>query len=293
MKKRVFRRWGDDPASLRDLLAARLALSREAAGELIDRGSVLVGSAPASDPHQAIAVGAKLTVLLGASVEPPPTVVVHRDQDVAIVDKPPGLPSQEEPGQRSYCLAVGVARDLGDGARLMHRLDKDASGLVVVALRKSAYGPLQRAMAGTAIERRYLAVARGSLSGDGVIKKRIGRHPRDQRLRAAFPEYATAGEPAVTRYRTLTHGTLHHEPITAVELQLETGRTHQIRVHLSSIEHPIVGDVAYGGPAFDRLCLHAYAVALPHPRTGKPLRVSVPPPDELVRLVPGLTSPFT
>src|SRR6478752_1964658 len=122
MKKRVFRRWGDDPASLRDLLAARLALS----------------------------------------------------QDVAIVDKPPGLPSQEEPGQRSYCLAVGVARDLGDGARLMHRLDKDASGLVVVALRKSAYGPLQRAMAGTAIERRYLAVARGSLSGDGAIKKRIG-----------------------------------------------------------------------------------------------------------------------
>jgi len=293
MTKRVFRRWADDPASLRDLLVARLGVTREAAVELVDRGSVFVGTEAARDPHHAIAIGAKLTVLLGTPVEPPPTVVVHRDLDVAVVDKPPGLPSQEEPGQRSYCLAVGVARDLGDGARLMHRLDKDASGLVVVALRKSAYGPLQRAMAGTAVERRYLAVARGSLSGDGAIKKRIGRHPRDQRLRAAFPEHATAGEPAVTRYRSLGHGVLHGEPITAVELQLETGRTHQIRVHLSSINHPIVGDAAYGGPAFDRLCLHAYAVELPHPRTGRALRVSVPPPDELVRLVPGLTSPFT
>ena len=293
MKKRVFRRWGDDPASLRDLLVARLGVTREAAVELVDRGSVFVGTEAARDPHHAIAIGAKLTVLLGTAVEPPPTIVVHRDQDVAVVDKPPGLPSQEEPGQRSYCLAVGVARDLGEGARLMHRLDKDASGLGVVALRRSADGPLQRAMAGTAVERRYLAVARGSLSGDGAIKKRIGRHPRDQRLRAAFAEHATAGEPAVTRYRSLGHGVLHGEPITAVELQLETGRTHQIRVHLSSIDHPIVGDTAYGGPPFDRLCLHAYAVELPHPRTGRPLRVSVPPPDELVHLVPGLTSPFT
>jgi 23S rRNA pseudouridine1911/1915/1917 synthase len=81
--------------------------------------------------------------------------------------------------------------------------------------------------------------------------------------------------------------------VTAVELWLETGRTHQIRVHLWSIEHTIVGDAAYGGPPFERMCLHAYALELRHPRDGRPIRVSAPVPDPFARLVPGLTSPFT
>jgi 23S rRNA-/tRNA-specific pseudouridylate synthase len=91
----------------------------------------------------------------------------------------------------------------------------------------------------------------------------------------------------------LAHGTLAGEAVTAIEARLETGRTHQIRVHFSAIAHPLVGDTAYGGPTFGRLCLHAYALELPHPRTNRPIRVSVPPPGELVRLVPGLTRPFT
>jgi 23S rRNA pseudouridine1911/1915/1917 synthase len=293
MKKRVFRRWADDPASLRDLLVARLDITKEVAFELVRAGNVQVGTATASDFYAAVGVGTKVTVQLSAPIVAPPTVVVFRDDDLAVVDKPVGLASQPEPNQRANCLAASVTRDLGEGARVMHRLDKDASGLVVVALRKSAYAPLQHAIGGADFDRRYLAIARGNLTGDGSIRKRIGRHPRDQRLRAAFPENSTTGEPAVTRYRTLAHGTLGDEPVTALELQIETGRTHQIRVHLSSVDHPLVGDTAYGGPAYERLCLHAYALELPHPRTGRPLRVSVPPPDALTRLVPSLTRPFT
>jgi len=293
MKKRVFRRWAEDPASLRDLLVDRLGIDRKTAFDLVTAGNVSVGSSPVSDVHASVGIGTKVTVQLSAPVVAPPTVVVFRDDDVAVVDKPPGLASQPEPSQRTYCLTASVTRDLGAGARLMHRLDKEASGLVVVALRKSAYAPLHETISGAEFDRRYLAVARGNLSGDGTIRKRIGRHPRDQRLRASFPENSTAGDPAVTRYRVLAHGTLAGEPVTALELQLETGRTHQIRVHLSSIDHPLVGDGAYGGPAFARLCLHAYAIELPHPRTGRPLRVSEPPPQELTRLVPGLTRPFT
>ena len=91
----------------------------------------------------------------------------------------------------------------------------------------------------------------------------------------------------------LGHGALDGGPVTAVDVRIETGRTHQIRVHLASIGHPIVGDETYGGPPFERLCLHAYALELPHPGHGRPIRVAAHLPDELVRLVPGLTRPFT
>jgi 23S rRNA pseudouridine1911/1915/1917 synthase len=293
MKKRIFRRWANDPASLRDLLAARLGISPTEAVELIERGAVYVGRERAEYPLGNVGVAEQLTVHMSPLMIAPPVVTVYRDEDLAIIDKPPGLPSQAEPAQRAFCLEAAATRDLGPDARLMHRLDKDASGLVLVALRPTAYAPLQRAMTEHAIERRYLAIALGSLTGDGTIRKRIGRHPRDQRLRAALAEDATAGDPACTHFRALAHATFGGDPISAVELRLETGRTHQIRVHLSSLDHPIVGDEAYDGPPFDRLCLHAYALELTQPRTNRPIRVSTHVPDSFAALVPGLTRPFS
>lgn len=293
MKKQVFRRWSDDPAQLYRLLALRLSVTREEAVDLVERGNVHVGDERAADPTAMVPVGAKLTVHLTPATPTPPLVIVHRDADLAIVDKPAGLPSQPERGQQVFSLDAAVSRELGDDARPMHRLDKEVSGLVIVALRPRARAPLQRIVAGHESDRRYLAIVAGDLSGEGTIRKRIGRHATDQRLRAAFPEGATAGQPATTRYRPLGHGTLDQQPVSAVEVRLETGRTHQIRVHLASLGHPIVGDVAYGGPPFERLCLHAYALELPHPRDGRPLRVSTPLPAVFGRLVPSLTSPFT
>ncbi len=293
MKKRVFRRWGNDPLTLDTLIAARLDLSHEEAVALIAHGSVTVDGARARGRNALINAGQKIVVHLGYLETAPPVVCVYRDDDLAVVDKPAGMPSQSEPSQEAFALTTAVARDLGGDARLMHRLDKDASGLVVVALHRAVYEPLQRAFAEHAVERRYVALVGGELVGDKAVRARIGRHPRDQRLRMPLPENETAGEAACTRYRTLAHGDVGGAPITAVELALETGRTHQIRVHMLSIGHPLVGDTAYGGAEFERLCLHAYHMALPHPRTGKPLAVSSPLPVVFGQLVPRLTSPFS
>ncbi|HXU68889.1 MAG TPA: RluA family pseudouridine synthase [Polyangia bacterium] len=292
MKKRVFQRWADDPPVLDHLIEARLGVTRSEARVLVARGSVQIDGRRATNAERTVSVGEKVAVHTGPLEVPPPLIYAYRDHDLAIVDKPAGLPSQPEPKQEAHSLTAAVTRELGVDARAMHRLDKEASGLVVVALQREMYERLQRAFAEHAIDRRYLAVAGGELVGDETVRARIGRHPRDQRLRAALPENGKEGDPACTHVRSLGHGTLDGAPITAVELVLETGRTHQIRVHLQSIGHPLVGDAAYGGAKFERLCLHAYAVELAHPRTGKPLRVSTALPEAFVRLVPRLTSPF-
>jgi 23S rRNA pseudouridine1911/1915/1917 synthase len=292
MKKRIFRRAEKDPLELAELVAARGDLTQEDALALIAHGAVYVDGQRLRNPSWMVKVGQKIVVHLGMIEATPPLAIVHRDHDVAVVDKPAGLPAQSEPSQAAFSLTEAATRQLGPEARVMHRLDKEASGLVVVALRKTAYAPLQHAFTTHAVERRYLAIVGNEANGDGVVRARIARHPKDARLRTAVDEHDTAGEAACTRYRALAHGTLESAPVTAVELQLETGRTHQIRVHMMWEGHPLVGDTAYGGMAFERLCLHAYAIELPHPRTGKALRVSSPVPEAFTRLVPRLTSPF-
>jgi 23S rRNA pseudouridine1911/1915/1917 synthase len=293
MKKRVLSRAAHDPEPLIDLLCARLHVSPAEAHDLVDAGAVYVEGERVMQPR-GIGVGQRLTVFAEALPEaPPPLTIVHRDDWIAVVDKPPGLPSQPERSQRAHALDLQAQRTLGHTARMMHRLDKEASGLVLFALRAPAHAPLQAALGAGGIDRRYLAIVDGELRGDGTIRLRIARHARDRRLRAALPEHAPAGEPALSRYRVLGHGCLHDRPISAVELQLETGRTHQLRVHLAGIGHPIVGDEPYGGPQFERLCLHAYLLELPHPSDGRRIRVSAPMPEAFSRLIPGLTSPFT
>ena len=135
MKKRVFRRWSHDPALLCDLLVARLGLTSDEALALVDRGGVYVDRERVTTPRRQVGVGDQLTVHLTPPAVAPPLVVVYRDDDLAVVDKPVGLPSQAEPGQSTFCLDAMALRDLGPEARLMHRLDKEASGLVLIALR--------------------------------------------------------------------------------------------------------------------------------------------------------------
>jgi 23S rRNA pseudouridine1911/1915/1917 synthase len=294
MKKRVLHRAVGDPESLIALLGARLDILGPAADELVAEGAVYVGNQRATE-DRAVAIGDKI-VVYQASATPtrPPTIdVVHRDDWIAIVNKPAGTPSQAERTQHAAALDAQLARALGHPVWLMHRLDKEASGLVLFATRRQACASLQRALGDGRVDRRYVAIVGGELRGDGVIELRIARHPTDSRLRAALPEHAPAGEPACSRYRALAHGRLQGRALTAVALQLDTGRTHQLRVHLQGIGHPIVGDVAYGGPSFERLCLHAHTLALPHPRSGAPVHASAPLPDAFARLVPGLTSPLT
>ena len=222
-------------------------------------------------------------------------MIVHRDHDVAVVDKPAGLPSQAEPSQVAFSLTEAVTRELGREARVMHRLDKEASGLVVVALRETAYAPLQHAFTdargSSGATWPSWATRRTATAWCARASRAIRK---DARLRTALDENDDGGRGglhalSLARARRRSHGA----PITAVELQLRD-RAHapDPRAPDVAIGHPLVGDTAYGGAAFERLCLHAYAIELPHPRTGKALRVSSPVPEAFARLVPRLTSPF-
>jgi 23S rRNA pseudouridine1911/1915/1917 synthase len=293
MKKRVLTRASDDPASLVELLSRRLDVDAGHAEACIHAGGVYIGNSRVTIDAD-VAVGDRITVYLGdlGSAAAVPTVV-HQDKWIAVLDKPPRMPSQAEKSRSSGTLEAFAQRAFGSSARMLHRLDKEASGLVLFSLDDRALPTLQAALQSGEIDRRYVAIVDGDLRGEGSIRLRIARHPTDRRLRAALPENAPAGESACSRFRTLAHATWQNRPVTATELTLETGRTHQLRVHLSARGHAILGDTAYGGPAYERMCLHAYVLELPHPRDGKRLRLSARLPESFGTLVPGLTHPFT
>jgi len=180
--------------------------------------------------------------------------VVFEDEWLVVIDKPAGMAS--EGGRDGDDVQSWAA-----GAHLVHRLDRDASGLMAL-LRHGALTPEQ-------MTRRYLARVPGPLSGEGDIRLRIARDAHDARKRRALPENAPAGQPAHTHWKARTP--------TLVELELDTGRTHQIRVHLAAIAQPIDGDRLYGGARAPRLMLHACWLSLPHPRDGRLLRFDAPP----------------
>jgi 23S rRNA pseudouridine1911/1915/1917 synthase len=181
-------------------------------------------------------------------------------------------------------------------AGIVHRLDKDTTGLMVVAKTVPAQTRLVRALQKRQITREYEAIATGTMTAGGVVDKPIGRHSTKRTLMAVSP----MGKPAVTHYRVAEHFREH----TRIRLRLETGRTHQIRVHMSSIQHPLLGDVAYGGRvripkgaseplvrllrSFDRQALHAVMLKFDHPVTGEPLEFHAPVPDDMVEITEAL-----
>jgi 23S rRNA pseudouridine1911/1915/1917 synthase len=215
-----------------------------------------------------------------------PLRIVHEDEHVLVLDKPPYLRVHAgEPGQR-HTLVNGVAahyRSAGsdDRIHLVHRLDRDTSGLVLLARSSTAHRRLAAAMDARDVRREYLAVASGLVGQNhGVIDAPIARNPSQPVLRMVGPE----GDPAVTRFRVLRR----LRDATLVSLELETGRTHQIRVHLAHIGHPIVGDRQYGRRGtrlIGRQALHAARLRFPHPATSEPMVLLAPLPDDIADLV--------
>jgi RluA family pseudouridine synthase len=269
--KRAFRVALGDPPRLQALLAVRLAVSDEAAAALLHRGAVeLDGRRTREDTD--VATGARVIAFLpddAAAVDPTPLVVAYRDAHVVVVDKPAGLRSQDVRGDDWNTLIARVQREIDPRASLLHRLDRDTSGLVLLPLDDRARVTLQAALAAADIDRRYAARVAGRMEAPRTIDLRIAVDATDRRRRIALPATDPGGENARTDVEPYAHDAAE----TRVRLRLHTGRTHQIRVHLRAVGHPIVGDSIYGGPPSGRLRLHAYAITFPHPRSGTPRRV--------------------
>jgi 23S rRNA pseudouridine1911/1915/1917 synthase len=289
VNKRLFTAALGDPETLAALVAARLSLPPAEAAALVTRGAVHLDGRRCLEAGAHVAPGARVTVFHAHPIATSPPPVVFRDDCLLIVEKPTGVASQATKSDSASALDAQV-RALAPDARLLHRLDREASGLVLFAADGRWTAPLQAALAGGKIDRRYLAVVSGRVGAVGEagrVTLRIARHPRDARLRAALPEASPAGEAAASRWRVVGHG----DGVTGLELTLETGRTHQLRVHLAALGHPIVGDASYGGVAAERLCLHAHRLALPHPRTGREVVAVSPAPAALASRVSALTTP--
>jgi RluA family pseudouridine synthase len=233
----------DAGTALAAYLADRLPAERELAEKLVLAGSVYVDRRREVDPERAIEARQRIVVYPPdeALREPPRIVVVHEDSDVVVIDKPPGMPAQAERSSAASA-ADRLVRARYPRARLFHRLDREASGLLLFTRREEARRRLQRFLDEGRLLRRYRAVVWGHVENDrGVLDRPIGPDPHDHRR-----QRAGTGREARTEYRVLRrHRSASGHACTLLELTLGTGRTHQIRVHLADAGHPICGDPLY------------------------------------------------
>jgi 23S rRNA pseudouridine1911/1915/1917 synthase len=288
------------------------ALSRSRLKTLIEEGRVTRDGIPQREPAEPVRAGARYVVALPALVaavpqgQAIPFPILYEDADLLVLDKPPGLVVHPAPGNQDGTLVNALIAHCGDslpgigGERrpgIVHRLDKDTSGVMVVAKSELALAALSAAFAARDLDRAYLALAWGMPNpAAGEIEGAIGRDPRERKRMAVV---SRGGKAALTRYRTLAH---RDAAVSLLECRLATGRTHQIRVHLASRGLPIVGDPTYlrrvPGSAkalpeasrrllldFPRQALHAARLGFLHPRTRKPLAFETPPPADMRALL--------
>ena len=234
--------------------------------------------------------------------DPVPLSVVHSDEHLLVIDKPPGLVTHPAAGNWRGTLMNGVLHHWPGQAGLpragvVHRLDKDTSGLLVVARSEIAIVRLVAQLADRSMSRRYLALVNGETPENGTIDAPIGRDPQSP-IRMAVVD-AHKGRNAVTHFKTIRRGRLGNgKPVSFVLCQLQTGRTHQIRVHLQHLGFPLIGDAVYGRGArgggvggdteaagFERQALHAWRLGLNHPADGRPASWTAPIPADLFQLL--------
>jgi 23S rRNA pseudouridine1911/1915/1917 synthase len=322
-------------------------LSRSRARSLVEDGRVRVNGAPVTDPRAKVIAGAAYAVELpapeGADAKPEdiPLDILFEDKHLIVIDKPPGMVVHPAPGQWTGTLVNALLHHCGPSLTgiggvtrpgIVHRLDKDTSGVMVAAKSEAAHTALVAMFAAHNIERAYLAVTRGAPRPlIGRIETRIARSPNDRKKMAVVREKHVKHDPysddpdrqesedsqhgrhAITNYRVLESwghldGTGTQPAAALVECRLETGRTHQIRVHMAHIGASVLGDPVYGrgrgiksvgkGPAWDRAraaadafprqALHAAILGFDHPVTGKPLRFERTPPEDMAGLIEAL-----
>ena len=280
--------------------------SRSRLAEWIKSGDALLDGATVRprDPvrgGETVSLQVVLEAQTHAVAQDIPLDVLYEDEQVFVIDKPAGLVVHPGAGNPDGTLVNALlhrdpALSALPRAGIVHRLDKDTSGVMVVARTVQAQTALVEQLSARQVHRQYLAVVVGALVSGGTANAAIDRHPRD-RLKMAVRE---DGRDAVTHYRLRERFRAH----TALECRLETGRTHQIRVHMAHLKHPIIGDPLYGGALklprgateelvaelrdFKRQALHAETLEFAHPITGEPVRASAPVPVDLKRLMDAL-----
>jgi 23S rRNA pseudouridine1911/1915/1917 synthase len=218
--------------------------------------------------------------------------IVFEDKHIIVLNKPAGLVVHPGAGNWSGTLLNGLLHHVPSlagvpRAGIVHRLDKDTSGLMVVAKTLEAQTELVRQLQARTVKREYMALVWGTPLVNGKIDAAMGRHPRD-RIKMAVLENLTA-KPAITHFHRLATGSLDRRPVSLMRCQLETGRTHQIRVHMQSIGFALIGDALYGKAhlvsVFPRQALHAFHLGLRHPKTGKQREWFAPLPEDFAGLV--------
>ena len=311
-----------DSMRLDRFLAASLPdLSRSRLEGLIEAGAVALGGKTIRDSNHRVKPGEEYSVHVPEprparpEAQDIPLTIVHEDKDLIVIEKPAGLvvhPAAGNPdGTLVNALIAHCGAELagiGGEARpgIVHRLDKDTSGLLVAAKNERAMKSLSRQFANHTIERAYNAVVWGApRAGDGIIEGDIGRNPFDRKRMAVV---RGGGKVARTRYRVIeTFGVQERPFASLIECRLETGRTHQIRVHLTHLGYPLIGDPSYGrarqtpraktdaeakaytaAGEFPRQALHAYVLGFQHPTTHKAMRFESPWPDDFSALVKAL-----
>ena len=266
-------------------------LTRSAAQKLLEDGAVTLSGRPGKKNDRTV-VGIKVSVTLPdpepLDVLPQniPLDVVYEDDDVIVVNKPVGMVVHPAPGHPDGTLVNALLYHCGSSLSgingvlrpgIVHRIDRDTSGLIIAAKNDRAHLALAAQLQDHTLARVYEAVAVGSLKEDsGTVDAPIGRHPVDRKKMAVDRKN---GRPAVTHWSVLAR----YPGYTRVECRLETGRTHQIRVHMASIGHPLLGDVVYGNkkpfPGLAGQCLHARQLSFVHPSAGTRVTVECPLPD--------------
>ncbi|HQE00874.1 MAG TPA: RluA family pseudouridine synthase [Novosphingobium sp.] len=294
-------------------LAEASGLSRERIKALMGEGRVLLGGKPAGQASVKPAAGTAFEIRVPAvapaeaQAQDIPLTIVHEDADLIVIDKSAGLVVHPAAGNLDGTLVnallhhcAGQLSGIGGVARpgIVHRIDKDTSGLLVVAKTDAAHEGLARQFADHSIERAYLAVVAGlPLPRAGTVQGWIGRSDHDRKKMAVLHELNKRGKHAVTHFKTLET----FAGAALVECRLETGRTHQVRVHMASIGHPLLGDPVYGRTPprlrpiltqlhFARQALHAAVLGFIHPVTGAQLRFESTLPADMTGLLVELRS---
>ncbi len=290
----------------RFLASAGLGLTRTRAGKLIEQGAALVDGhiAKASTilkEDQEVTVNIPAPEPLDVQAEDIPLEIVYEDDDLVVINKPAGMVTHPAAGHSHgtlvnallyYCeFLSGIGGVMRPG--IVHRLDKETSGLIVVAKNDAAHQYLSAQLKSRALSRRYLAIVKGApKTKKGEVNAPIGRHPKNRKKMAVV---ANGGKEAVTRYKTL----LEMDKATLLEVSLVTGRTHQIRVHMLSINLPVIGDKTYsrGAPGYKikRQALHAWKISFKRPSDGEVIELRAPLPADmasLIELLGGDPSPY-